>query len=58
MQVLPTIRTHHLELVGMRAEAGEVVIALMMSASLECVALAVRDEINKKGRGSGSKHET
>lgn len=31
MQVLLTIRTDHLELVRMRAEAGEIVITLMMT---------------------------
>ena len=34
MQVLPTIHTHHVELVRMRAEAGEIVITLMMTASI------------------------
>lgn len=34
MQVLPTIRTHHVELVRMRAEADEIVITLMMTAPI------------------------
>lgn len=34
MQVLPTIRTHHVELVRMRAEAGEIVITLVMTAPI------------------------
>ncbi len=34
MQVLPTIRTHHLELVRMRAEAHEIVVTLMITAPI------------------------